>query len=279
MPLNEIANAGGIMFGVALTFGVLLALANKKLKVYEDPRIDDVEKMLPGNNCGACGLPGCRAFSEAVVNGTEKPAGCTVSPKEGIAAIASYLGVDAGESNKKVARLRCAGGKSSVRRLAAYDGLPTCRGAFVVNGGGRACAWGCLGLADCERSCTFDAIQMSDEALPVVDVVKCTACGDCVDACPLDLFRIEPLASTVLVQCNSPLAGTEATKACAVACDACGRCALDAPKGAIVMKGGLPLIQDPSRCDISCTLRCPTGAIQEVLGNQFQPKKRLKVAS
>jgi electron transport complex protein RnfB len=279
VPLNEIATAGGIMFGVALTFGVILAIANRKLKVYEDPRIDDVEGMLPGSNCGACGQPGCRAFAEQVVIGKQQPSGCTVSSPDGIAAIASYLGVEAGERDKRVARLHCAGGKSSVRRLADYEGLPSCRAAFVVNGGGRACSWGCLGLADCERACTFDAISMNREELPVVEVDKCTACGDCVEACPLDLFTIQPLSQEIVVQCNSPVTGSPATAACAVACDACGRCALDAPKDAIVMKGGLPVIQDPARCDVTCTLRCPTGAIQQVQGDQFQPKRRLKVAS
>jgi electron transport complex protein RnfB len=278
VPLSEIATAGGIMFGVALTFGVILAIANRKLRVYEDPRIDDVEKMLPGTNCGACGRPGCRAFAESVVTGALQPSGCSVSSADGIAAIADYLGVAAGERNKRVARLHCAGGKSSVRRLADYEGLPSCRAAFVVNGGGRACSWGCLGLADCERACTFDAISMNREALPVVDVDKCTACNDCVEACPLDLFTIEPLSNPIVVQCASPLAGAEATTVCSVACDACGRCALDAPRDAIVMKGGLPVIQAPERCDIKCTLRCPTGAIQEVTGAQFQ-KRRLKVAS
>ena len=278
MPLNEIAIAGGIMFSLALTFGVILAIANRKLRVWEDPRIEDVEKLLPGNNCGACGQPGCRAFAEATVLGTVKPSGCTVSNADGIAAIAAYLGVAAGERNKRVARLHCAGGKSSVRRLASYEGLPSCRAAFVVNGGGRACSWGCLGLADCERACTFDAIHMSSEELPVVVTDKCTSCGDCVDACPLSLFTLEPLANPIVVQCSSPMTGAAATRACSVACDACGRCALDAPRDAIAMKNGLPVIQDAARCDVKCTLRCPTGAIQEVVGDQFQPR-RLKVAS
>lgn len=53
----------GILFAVALT------LANKFLAVKEDTRIDEVEKLLPGVNCGACGMPGCRAFAEAVIKG------------------------------------------------------------------------------------------------------------------------------------------------------------------------------------------------------------------
>jgi Na+-translocating ferredoxin:NAD+ oxidoreductase subunit B len=49
--------------------GVVLSLANQYLAVVEDPRIDDVEKLLPNYNCGACGTPGCRAFATGIING------------------------------------------------------------------------------------------------------------------------------------------------------------------------------------------------------------------
>ena len=51
--------------------GMLLALVlffiAKKFKVEEDPRIDEVEKVMPGANCGGCGFAGCRAFADAAV--------------------------------------------------------------------------------------------------------------------------------------------------------------------------------------------------------------------
>ena len=49
--------------------GIVLSLASKYLAVVEDPRINEVEKLLPNYNCGACGNPGCRAFAIAVLNG------------------------------------------------------------------------------------------------------------------------------------------------------------------------------------------------------------------
>jgi len=208
------------------------------------------------------------------VAGESAPAGCTVSSPEGIAEIASYLGVDAGSQEKRVARLHCAGGKSSVRQIADYRGVSSCRAAFVVNGGGRACPWGCLGLADCEHVCDFDAIRMNDEDLPVVSVDKCTACNDCVEVCPLDLFSLVPLSTQVVVQCSSPLAGAAARATCRVVCDACGRCATDAPDGAIEMRGGLPVLTDPTRANEECTYRCPTGAIRWVEADQFAEVSR-----
>ena len=39
---------------------VILYFVAQKFRVEEDPRIDEVEKMLPGANCGGCGFAGCR---------------------------------------------------------------------------------------------------------------------------------------------------------------------------------------------------------------------------
>ncbi len=270
--MNELLIANAVMVGVAGFFGVVLAVAHRFLQVHEDPRIDNVEQMLPGSNCGACGQPGCRAFAEALVKSETLPGKCTVSSPRGVHAIATFLGVEAGVEEKRVARLHCAGGRSSVRRIAEYRGLTSCRAAVIVNGGGRACPWGCLGLADCERACDFDAIHMNSEELPVVDVVKCTACGDCVEVCPLNLFTLEPLSNRVIVQCSTPVTGELARSLCRVACDACGRCALDAPEGVIEMAHGLPHLKEPARADEACTFRCPTGAIRYVEGDQFQAR-------
>ena len=41
--------------------------------------------------------------------------------------------------------------------------------------------------------CTFDAIRMSPFGLPLVEPDKCTACNDCVEACPLGLFVLMPI--------------------------------------------------------------------------------------
>ena len=59
-----------IVLGVlAVVLGVVLSLANRYLVVEEDPRINDIEKLLPNYNCGACGTPGCHAFAETIVEG------------------------------------------------------------------------------------------------------------------------------------------------------------------------------------------------------------------
>ncbi|MCL6615139.1 MAG: ferredoxin, partial [Firmicutes bacterium] len=56
-----------LLGGLGALFGLLLAFAAKKFAVESDPRIDEIERILPGANCGACGYPGCRGAAEAIV--------------------------------------------------------------------------------------------------------------------------------------------------------------------------------------------------------------------
>lgn len=263
-----------ILAGLGLTFGLILSVAYKNFKVFEDPRIDVVEELLPNANCGACGEPGCRAFAEKVVSDGTNPAKCTVSSEDGIERIANYLGVEVSQEEKKVARLLCAGGINEAHNLASYKGgMSTCRGESVVVGGSKDCSWGCLGLGDCEKACDFDAIVMNSNGLPQVDSDKCTACGDCVDECPKDLFELMPLSRKLIVQCKSLLEGDNAESKCSVACTGCSRCAADSAPDVISIIDNLAVINYDLN-DLTnpyATKRCPTNAIVWLEGeNQFE---------
>lgn len=270
-----------ILTGLGLLFGIILSVAYRKFKVHEDPRIDVVEALLPSANCGACGEPGCRAFAERVVLNGRNPAGCTVCSKEGLDRIAEYLGVEVLEEEKWVARLLCAGGKEEAHNLADYaGGIRTCRGEAVVAGGIKDCTWGCLGLGDCALACTFGAIGMNANGLPVVDAAKCTACNDCVEACPKGLFELMPLSRKLIVQCKSLLEGDLAESKCSVACTACGRCVMDSLPGVIEIRNNLASINYELNelTSIAATKRCPTGAIVWLENNnQFEPVTRVNL--
>ena len=261
--LTSIAISVGFMAGLGLALASLLALANKRLYVYEDPRIDDVEELLPSANCGACGSPGCRPFAEGLISGANEPAQCTVNSKEMNKVIADYLGVDLGHREKQVARLACAGGTHVAYIRASYAGLDSCRAAALVSGGGKGCAWGCLGMGDCESVCDFDAITMDRHGLPLVEIERCTACGDCVDVCPKDLFSLHPVSHQLFVACRNLEKGEEAEAECEVICTACERCAVDSPEGLIEIRGNLAVI-DYGKNSLASKVaieRCPTGAI------------------
>lgn len=251
------------MAALGAALAIVLAIANRYMYVWEDPRIGEVDEMLPQSNCGACGTPGCRQFAEKLVAGEVEASQCTVNSSEITLEIADFLGVDAGTQEKRIARLACAGGQNVARNSAAYSGMQTCRGASLISGGGKGCQWGCLGLGDCEDVCDFSAIRMDRQGLPVVDGDKCTACEDCVDVCPKALFEIHPVSHQLWVACKNLQFGDSAEIECEVACNACERCVKDAANGLIKMQDNLAVIDYRlnDRAERTAIERCPTGAI------------------
>lgn len=261
--LHHIALASLFMLALGGLLAALLVVANRKLWVFEDPRIDQVEELLPHSNCGACGTPGCRSFAEALVSGQVQPSQCTVNSSEQAGQIAEFLGVEAGAVEKRVARLACAGGANVARMRAHYEGLASCRAAASVADGPKGCSWGCLGMGDCAVVCEFDAIQMSPQGLPLVDAAKCTACSDCCEVCPKGLFSIQPVSHRLWVACKNLQADEQAEAECEVACTACERCVKDSPEGLIRIANNLAII-DYAKNNLAsrvATERCPTGAI------------------
>lgn len=81
-----------VMGVLGLFFGLILAYLSHKFKVVKDPRIEEVRALLPGANCGACGLAGCDAFAEAVVAGKVPVDGCIPGQKAVADKIANILG-------------------------------------------------------------------------------------------------------------------------------------------------------------------------------------------
>jgi ferredoxin len=167
----------------------------------------------------------------------------------------------------------CAGGTHVATQQAEYRGYGTCAAAAAVAGGGKGCTWGCLGLADCVRSCTFGAMAMNEYGIPVIDIEKCTACGDCVDACPKNLLTVMPLDRHLLVQCRNLIAGDDALTDCKVACTACGKCVMDAAPGLISVASGVAVVNYDLNAltDAHAIDRCPTGAIVWLTAAQFTP--------
>ena len=269
---------GVFMAALGGLLALFLAIANKRLYVYEDPRIEQVEELLPHSNCGACGTAGCRNFAEQVVEGKIDPACCTVNTAAQNKNIAELLGVAMGNVEKRVARLACAGGKHVAKMRAHYSGLSSCRAAAVTGGGGKSCAWGCLGLGDCAVVCDFDAIQMDHYGLPVVDSAKCTACGDCVDVCPKNLFSLQGVSRKLWLACRNESDPQVAEAACEVACTACGRCVVDGADGLIHLEHNLAVIDYDKNASANrlAIERCPTGAIVWLEGDHVIKGKSAK---
>ncbi len=261
---------------IGVLAAVILYATAQKFKVYEDPRIDDVDAALPGANCGGCGYAGCRAFAEACVKQNElSDLFCPVGGNDCMKDVAEVLGLEAVAKDPRIAIVRCNGTCENRTKTSCYDGASSCAIAASLYGGETDCAFGCYGYGDCVVVCDFDAIAMDPETnLPVVDDEKCVACGACIDACPkmlIELRRKFPKGRKIFVSCRNQDKGAAARKACKVACIGCSKCVKECPFDAIVLENNLAFI-DSDKCKLcrKCVTVCPTQAIQEV---NFPPKK------
>ena len=248
-----------ILGTMGLLFGVGLYIASKVFFVKVDPRVEQVSHALPGANCGACGLAGCSGFAKAIVHGSADVAGCIPGGEDIAHLIADIMGVEAKTKDKEVAILCCKG--RDVKDRFVYQGIPTCLAAAQTQGGHKECVYGCLQYGDCSHACPFDAITMVD-GFPVVNEKKCTGCGNCVDACPRNLFMLKPLGRLVHVTCKSLDKAKDVMKACKVGCIGCKKCEKICKFDAIHIGNFLAEI-DYEKCTSCglCVKECPTSAI------------------
>ena len=268
--MNDLIVTVLVVSGLGALLALLLFVVAKQFKVEEDPRIDEVEKMLPGANCGGCGFPGCRGMSEALVKNDDiSSLYCPVGGAECMKIVANYLGKAAAERVPMVAVVRCAGSCENRPKTNTFDGAHSCLVASSLYAGDTGCSFGCLGLGDCVAKCEFDALHINPATgLPEVDEEKCTACGACVKACPkmiIELRKKAPKGRKIYVSCVNKAKGAVARKACKVACIGCGKCAKVCPFEAITVENNLAYI-DSMKCKMcrKCVVECPTGAIVEV---------------
>ncbi len=262
------------VLGVAAA--LILYFVAQKFKVYEDPRIDEVEGVMPGANCGGCGFPGCRNFAEALVKADSfDDLFCPVGGNETMATAAGILGKEAVEADPLVAVVRCSGSFENRPRTNHYDGAKNCTIIHNLYTGDTDCPYGCLEHGECVDACDFDAMYMDETTgLPVILDDKCVACGACVEACPRDIIELRKRNKKdrkIFVSCINEDKGGLAKKYCSVACTGCTKCFKVCPFEAITMGNNLAFI-DSEKCRLcrKCVPECPTNAIHEI---HFPPRK------
>ncbi len=247
---------------IGLLFGLILSYAGEKLKVETDPRIDEVNDVLPGANCAGCGFTGCMAFAEAVVEGTAKPNGCPVGGDSVAEAVSKVLGIESSSSDKQIAFVKCGGTCDKAHDKYNYYGMDDCNAASILAGGTKkGCSYGCMGLGSCVKKCNFDAIHVID-GIAVVDIEKCVGCQACVDACPKTLINMVPEKIKVHVNCNSNDKGKAVKENCSVGCIGCKLCEKECKFDAIHVDNFLAKV-DYDKCKNCgmCVKVCPTSAI------------------
>jgi electron transport complex protein RnfB len=216
--------------GIGLFAAVALGIAAKKFAVEIDPRELAVLEVLPGANCGACGLPGCGGYAKAVVDGSMAPNLCTPGGSETIEKIAHIMGVEAVSAAPEIAVVCCQGDNAKASLKYQYLGLEDCNAAQKIADGPKNCPGGCIGLGSCVRACPFDAIEITADGLAVINREKCTGCQKCIATCPRSVIKMTPASAATHVLCNSTDKGALVRKYCQVGCIACQICKKAAPE-------------------------------------------------
>ncbi len=250
---------------LGLILGLFLGISAKKLAVEVDPREEQILEALPGANCGGCGYAGCGACASAILKGEASVNQCPVGGEEVSGKIAAIMGVEASDSVKMRAFVKCSGNCDKANTDYKYTGVEDCMMAgFVPGGGPKSCSYGCLGFGSCVKACPFDAIHVVD-GIAVVDKEACKACGKCVEACPKHLIELVPYDSKYAVGCSSKDKGPDAMKVCSVSCIGCGLCKKNCPNEAIEIENFLAKI-DYDKCINcgTCKEKCPKKAINNI---------------
>lgn len=262
--------------GMGILSAVILYVVAKKFIVHTDPKIDEVEAALPSTNCGGCGHPGCRAFAEALVKAAViSKMHCPVGGNEVMKKVGSILGRVVEEKDPYIAVLKCSGSFDQRKKTNIYDGAKNCQAATLLYSGDTGCAYGCIGLADCVRSCDFDAMYMDEKTgLPVIVEDKCTACNACVTACPKDILELWPKgrkSRRIYVACMNEEKGGIDKRWCDVACTGCEKCVEVCRYDVVLVTNSLARI-DPEKCKLcrDCVEVCGTSSI---LALNFPPRK------
>lgn len=246
---------------ISLLIGMALVATGKKFYVEVDEREAAVRDCLPGNNCGGCGYAGCDAVAAAIVSGEAQANICPVCNEEAVQKISGIMGVEAAETVKMAAFVKCAGTCNHTSEKCNYVGIHDCRAAALSGISVWECDYGCYGFGSCVNACSFDAIHIED-GVAVVDTEKCGGCGRCAAECPKNLIELVRVDKKIAVQCSSHDRGPQVKKVCSAGCIGCRLCMKQCEHDAIHVEDNLAQI-DYEKCVGcgKCAEKCPAKII------------------
>ncbi|KHD06092.1 electron transporter RnfB [Candidatus Thiomargarita nelsonii] len=159
-----------VLGGLAFIFGLLLGYAGERFKVEGSPVVDKIDALLPQQQCGKCGYPGCRPYAEAILKGEAEINQCPPGGEVGMLALAALLDCEPKPSEH---------GVEQAQMLAEIDEL------------------NCIGCTLCVQACPVDAILGAPKQMHTVIAQECTGCELCVAPCPVDCIKMVPIPQAV----------------------------------------------------------------------------------
>lgn len=169
LNLNEIHFLLAGAFALFALGFVLSLLARSKAQGGND-LAQRLEQALPGAQCAQCGFPGCRAYAEAMAQGTAPCNKCTPGGQDTTEQLAAILGTPIPEDDND-------------------DAIFTPRQVAIIHESL------CTGCGKCTRHCPVDAIEGTVRMPHHINEHECIGCNECVKTCPercIELVRLEP---------------------------------------------------------------------------------------
>jgi electron transport complex protein RnfB len=159
------------LVSLALIFGAVLGFASVRFATQGNPISEQINAILPQTQCGQCGYPGCRPYSEAIAEGAPINK-CPPGGEAVIQQLADLLDVDAVPLDAE----------HGVEKPKMY--------AFIHEED-------CIGCTKCIQACPVDAILGAAKHMHTVIVSECTGCDLCVEPCPVDCIEMLPVPTTL----------------------------------------------------------------------------------
>ena len=149
--------------------GLGLGIAAIRFAVDGDPLVDEIAALLPGTNCGQCGMAGCSQAAQAIADGSATVTVCPGGGRALAAALAENLGISidldaVGDDGPKIAEV-----------------------AEEI----------CIGCCRCLKVCPTDALIGAPKQIHNVIREACTGCAACVERCPTEAVTMKPLPVTL----------------------------------------------------------------------------------
>lgn len=101
----------------------------------------------------------------------------------------------------KRAVVLCSCGKKFLNDNSQFNEAYTCFMVKNMSGSGSDCKYACIGLGDCVKVCTQNAIILKNNTAVITNT--CCGCGECAKICPQQIIKLVPKDTKSLILCNN----------------------------------------------------------------------------
>ena len=259
-------------------FGFGLAFLGKIFEVKMDSRIEELVKILPGINCGACGYAGCSGYAEAIITKDIEINLCSPGGQNVVEKISNLLGKSATANLKYVAKVKCLGDDAIAKKDYIFNGEEDCSVVYNFFQGEKSCKYGCVGRGDCIKVCPVNAIKRDELNRVWIEENECIGCEKCVKVCPPKVIQMFPINGGYFVACSSHDNGKVVRENCKKGCIGCNICEkVTNDPNRIYVENNLAIIKYESNTDLKeACIKCPASVIVPIVNQKKFMKQSIE---